>query len=95
MVLTINDPPRFDPFAVPVMAGAAIAVLAVVNRAVRTAVPVAAALFFLAGISAAFVARGSAYPGRFSLHVLGVTCALFICAVAALIDRATAGRTAS
>ncbi len=94
MVLTLNDPPRFDPFAVPVIIGAMVAVLAVVSRAVRGAVPLAAALFFLAGIAAAFVARGSAYPGRFSLHVLGVSCALFICGVAAVIERINAGRAA-
>src|SRR5258708_37580952 len=29
MVLTVNDPPRFDPYALPVFAGAAVAVLSV------------------------------------------------------------------
>ena len=89
MVLTVNDPPRFDPFAVPVMLGALVAALAIVSPAVRRIAPLPAVWFFLAGIAAAFVARGSAYPGRFSLHILGVTCALSTCAVSAFVARAT------
>jgi hypothetical protein len=89
MVLTVNEPPRFDPFAVPVMFGALVAALAIVIPTVRRIAPLPAALFFLAGIAAAFVARGSAYPGRFSLHILGVTCALSTCAVSTLVARAS------
>jgi len=89
MILTVNDPPRFDPFAMPVMLGALVAALAIVSPTLRRIAPVPAVWFFLAGISGAFVARGSAYPGRFSLHILGVTCALSTCAVSALVARAT------
>lgn len=87
MVLTVNDPPRFDPFAVPVVAGACVGFAAIVSSRIRSVAPLPAAVFFLTGIAGAFVARGSAYPGRFSMHILGVTCALSICAVAGVVDR--------
>jgi hypothetical protein len=87
MVLTVNDPPRFDPLALPVLGGAAVAALALVSRRVRWAVPMPAVLFLLSGLAGAFVARGSAYPGRFSLHVLGPACALSACAASAILAR--------
>ena len=90
MMLTVNDPPRFDPLAIPVLLGALAAVAALVSRTMQRVVPLPASLFFLCGIAGAFVARGSAYPGRFSLHLLGVTCALSICAVSAVVARITA-----
>jgi hypothetical protein len=86
MVLTVNDPPRFDPIALPVLLGAGAAIAALLVPALQKVVPLSAALFFLCGIAGAFVARGSAYPGRFSLHVLGVTCALTTSVVAAIVD---------
>jgi len=45
-------------------------------------VPAAAGLFFFAGIAGAFVARGGAYEGRFSVHVMPITCALTVCGIA-------------
>lgn len=84
MVLSVNDPARFDWRALPVMAGAAAAVLAVIGVPRFRDLPAAPTFFFLAGISAAFVARGSAYAGRFSVHVIGVTCALAVCAASSL-----------
>jgi hypothetical protein len=90
MMLTVNDPPRFDPFAIPVLLGALAAAAALVSRTIQRVVPLPASLFFLCGMAGAFVARGSAYPGRFSLHLLGVTCALSICVVSAVIARIAA-----
>jgi len=83
MVLTVNDPPRFDPFALPVLAGAAAAMLRLVRIPVFRSVPLAPCLFFVTGIAGALVTRGSAYPGRFSMHVIPVTCAVCVCVVAA------------
>lgn len=85
MVLTVNDPPRFDPVALPVLIGALCAVLAVAGVPCVRNIPLVLPLFFFAAIASAFIARGWYYPGRFSMHVLPVTSALFICAAAALV----------
>lgn len=87
MLVTLNDPPRFDIRAVPVITGviAAVAGLAGVRR--LRSVPLGAALFCLAGLAGGFVARGVAYPGRFSTHLIPVTVALAVCAVSVLVRR--------
>jgi hypothetical protein len=84
-VLTFNDPPRFDPVALPVMGGALAAVAALVSVPRLRELPAAAVLFFVAAIAGSFVAYGFAYPGRFSIHMLPITCALTTCAAAALL----------
>src|SRR5262249_54718716 len=84
MVLTVNDPPRFDPFALPVVAGAAAAVLAALRVRPFTRIAIAPVLFFFSGIVGAFVARGSAYPGRFSMHILPIACAILVSAAASV-----------
>ena len=78
MVITVHDPPQFDWKSLPVLFGAAVAPLAVIGVPRLRDVPALPALFFLAAISAAFVARGWAYAGRFSVHIIGVTCALAV-----------------
>src|SRR5262249_15581992 len=80
MVLTVNDPPRYDPYALPVLFGAAVAVGAAVRLPRLREVPIPAALFFFAAIAGAFIARGSAYPGRFSVHAIPIATALAVCA---------------
>jgi hypothetical protein len=90
MVLTVNDPPRFDVFALPVLAGAGAALLAIFGVPVFKELPAAGVLYFLASIAGAIVARGSAYPGRFSVHVMPITCALMMCAAAGIVRRAAA-----
>jgi len=45
--------------------------------------PAGVVLFFVAAIAGALIARGSAYAGRFSIHVIPVACAAFTCALAA------------
>ena len=87
MVLTVNDPPRFDVFALPVMAGAAVAVLSLAGVPRLRTLPLAAVLFFFAAIAGAFVAFGWAYTGRFSIHIMPITSALAICGVASLFRR--------
>jgi len=84
MVLSLNDPPRFDPLALPVFGGAAVAVLGVAGVPRLRDVPLPLALFFAAAIAGAFVTRGWFYPGRFSVHIIPVTCALTVCALARL-----------
>jgi hypothetical protein len=85
MVVTVRDPPRFDWKSLPVLFGAAVAPLAVIGVPRLRDVPALPALFFLAAISAAFVARGWAYQGRFSIHIIGVTSALTVIGIQRLL----------
>jgi dolichyl-phosphate-mannose-protein mannosyltransferase len=87
MVLTVNDPARFDIVALPVLAGALVAALAIVRAPRLRAVPLPTVLYFFAAISGALVARGSAYPGRFSVHILPIACALAACGLAVVLRR--------
>jgi hypothetical protein len=82
MVLTVNDPPRFDVYALPVMAGAVVAILGLAGVPRLRSLPLAAVLTFFATIAGAVLTHGFAYPGRFSVHAMPITCALTICAVA-------------
>jgi len=84
MVLTVNDPPRFDLYALPILAGAGVAVLSIVGTPGLRDLPAAAVLFFFASIAGVFVAAGGAYTGRFSIPVMPITCALAVCAAARL-----------
>ena len=92
MVITVHDPPQFDWKSLPVLFGAVVAPLAVLGVPRLREVPALPALFFLAAISAAFVARGWAYQGRFSVHIIGVTCALAVISIQRLL-RGQAQRT--
>jgi hypothetical protein len=85
MVLTFNDPPRFAIYALPLLVGAAVAAAAMANIKIFREVPLALAAFFLVACSGALAARGVAYAGRFSVHLLGAGCALTVCAVAAIV----------
>ena len=87
VVLTVNEPPRFDPYSLPVLAGAAVAVLAVIGVPRLRDVPIPLVLFFFSGVVGAFVTRGYYYPGRFSVHIIPVTCALTVCALARTIRK--------
>jgi hypothetical protein len=84
MVLSVNDPPRLDPYAVPVVSGAIVSGLAVVAVPRLREVPLSLVLFLFASIAGTIVARGSAYAGRFSVHVLPVTTAALVCGVVAV-----------
>ena len=87
MVLTMNDPPRLDIRAMPLMAGVVSALFAVAGVRPFNRLPFALVGLFLAGTAGAFVARGSAYPGRFSVHLIPTAVALTVCACAFLISR--------
>ncbi len=86
MVLTFNDPPQFAWYALPLLTGLAVAIASMVGvRGLR--VPLPLALFFLVACSGALAARGVAYAGRFSVHLLGAGCALTVCAIASIVTR--------
>jgi hypothetical protein len=85
MVLTFNDPPRFAVYALPLLFGAIAAAAAMLNIKVFRELPLAPVAFFLVACSGALAARGVAYAGRFSIHLLGAGCALTVCAIASLV----------
>lgn len=86
MVLTFNDPPRFALYSLPLLIGAVVAAAAMVSIKRISDVPLALAAFFLVACSGALAARGVAYAGRFSVHLLGAGCALTVCAIASLVQ---------
>lgn len=87
MVVTMSEPPRLEPRALPILGGVVAAILALCGVRRFRELPLNLCVFGLAGIAGAFVARGSAYPGRFSIHLIPVTVALSVCAMAFLIRR--------
>ena len=84
MVLTMNDPPRFDAHALPLLTGAAASLLAIAQVPRLRRLPLVLVLFCLAAISGSLIARGDAYPGRFSIHLIGVSSAVVACTAALL-----------
>ena len=87
VLVTVQDPPRFDPRAILVVGGIAIAVLSLLRVPWCRDVPAGLALFCAAGLAGALVARGTAYVGRFSIHLMPVAVALAACFGARLLDR--------
>ena len=76
MVLTASDPPQFAWHALPLLAGAVIAVAAVCALPGFREAPLPVVLLFLAGCAGAFVTRGWGHEGRFSIHLFGAAAAL-------------------
>ena len=93
MVLTFNDPPRFAIYALPLLVGAVAALAALLNVRVLRDLPLALVAFFLVAGSGALAARGVAYAGRFSVHLLGAGCALTVCAIASLVTARGSSRS--
>jgi hypothetical protein len=92
MVLTMNDPARFDPYALPLLFGTAISALAIVGVPRLRELPLGPVVFCLSGLVGAFVTRGSAYEGRFSVHVIAVNCAIVTCAAALMLPQSSLRR---
>lgn len=93
MVLTMSDPPRLDPRAVPVMFGVLAAVAGVLRVGRFRDLPINASALCLAGMVGSFVARGTAYPGRFTVHLIPVTVALSVCAASLFLKGARVPRS--
>jgi hypothetical protein len=81
MVITMNDPPAFDVRSLPIIGGILAAFAGVIGIRPLRALPLNASVLALAGLTGAVVARGSAYPGRFSLHLIPAAVAIFACAL--------------
>jgi hypothetical protein len=87
MVLTTTDPPRIHNGSIPLIAGAAAAVAAVTGVGVLRELPFGAVMFCLASLAGALVTRGSAYSGRFSIHIIGAATTVLVCAMARVLSR--------
>jgi len=87
MLVTVQDPARFDPRAILVVGGVLVAVLALLGVPWFRDVPGGPALFCAAGLAGALVGRGTAYVGRFSIHLMPVAVALAACFFARLVER--------
>ena len=83
MVATTTDPPAYHNGALPILAGAALSVAALSGLGAVGRLPFAIVAFTLGAFSSALLARGTAYSGRFSIHVIGATVAVVVCAIAA------------
>ena len=75
MIVTVQDPPRFDIRSSLVVAGVCAALLGLFRAPLARRLPLAIAVVCMAAISGGLVARGVAYPGRFSLHLIPVAVA--------------------
>lgn len=87
MVLTTTDPPQVHNGSVPLILSAVLAIAAAVGVPLLRALPLSAVLFMLASLAGSLVARGVAYPGRFSIHIIGAAATVLICAAAELARR--------
>jgi hypothetical protein len=84
MIVTVQDPPRFDIRAVLVVGGVIAAAGALLNAPLLRRLPLSLVLCCLGAIAGGLVARGVAYPGRFSVHLIPMAVALSVCTVTAL-----------
>jgi hypothetical protein len=76
MVVTVQDPPRFDVRAIAVIAGVACAIAGLLGAPVARRLPLGATVFCIGAIMFGLVARGIAYPGRFSMQLIPIAIAL-------------------
>lgn len=79
MVLTTTDPPVVHNGALLLIASAVLSVVAATGVPPLGALPLPAVLFMLSSLVGSVVARGSAYPGRFSIHIIGVGATVVVC----------------
>jgi hypothetical protein len=95
VLLTLNDPPRFSLYSIPLLLAAAASVGAMARITGLREMPLAAVLFFAGCSSLALLVRGIAYSGRYSTHLLGAGCAVATLAVALLVMPFTRRRLSS
>jgi hypothetical protein len=78
MIVTVQDPPRFDIRSVLVVAGFGGALLALLGAPIARRLPLGVAVMSVAAVAGGLVARGVAYPGRFSIHLIPVAVAITV-----------------
>lgn len=72
MVVTVQDPPRFDWRSLLVVTGVGVSLLALLRAPVARRLPLGIVVACLSALAGGFVVRGSAYPGRFSIHLIPI-----------------------
>jgi hypothetical protein len=87
MVLTTTDPPRIHNGSIPLIAGVVVSVAAVTGVGVLGELPFGVVLFCLVSLVGALVARGSAYSGRFSIHIIGAATTVLVCGISRVLLR--------
>src|SRR5207247_2640286 len=78
MIVTVQDPPRFDWRSTLVVAGFGLAVLGLLRAPLARRMPLGVAVVCVASVAGGLVTRGTAYPGRFSLHLIPVAVAIAV-----------------
>ena len=81
MIVTVQDPPGLNVRGALVIAGSACAALAILQMPGLRRLPLALVVFCLATLSGGLIARGVAYPGRFSLQLIPVAVAVVVSSV--------------
>ena len=84
MIATVQDPPRFDWRSVLVIGGFGWSVLSLLGVPVARRLPFGLASFCEASVAGGLVARGTAYPGRFSVHLIPAAVAASMLALVSL-----------
>jgi hypothetical protein len=87
MLALTTDPPHFHNGAIPILAGAALSVVALIGAPFARRLPLVLVLWALFGFVPALLVRGNGYSGRFSVHLIGSTVAVLMCAIAAVFER--------
>jgi hypothetical protein len=77
----MNEPPRFDPRALIMVAGVVIGVAALLQVPVARRLPAALVIASVGSIIGAFFAHAHGYPGRFSIHAVPLASAMTVLAV--------------
>jgi hypothetical protein len=72
MLATVQDPPRFDWRSILVVAGVGLSAAGLLRVPTAARLPLGVTLVCVASLAGGLVVRGSAYPGRFSLHLIPV-----------------------
>jgi hypothetical protein len=82
MVATVSDPPTLRVRRFPVTAGVVIAGLALLRVPFVSRVPLGPSVLCIGAVVSSLLVRGTAYPGRFSVHLVPVAIAISVCALA-------------
>ncbi|MGH9139514.1 MAG: hypothetical protein ACRD2I_00075, partial [Vicinamibacterales bacterium] len=95
MIVTVQDPPRFDVRSLLVITGFAGSLLALLGVPLVRRIPLGIAVMAVASVAGGLVARGVAYPGRFSVHLIPVAVAIAVSIAALAIRGVAVGRGAT